>query len=261
VIADTIKGVSDCIQQLMQEVMMDRAVKIVKKIFSNAKPAYVAAFEAGDAQLATAGIDTPLRLAHLLAQCGAESGGLTLARESLMYKTASVLQGVFNNMKLTKPLMPGEVKMLLLQEKDLGERFYGLSFPSALYQKNGMNGGINPGNTKKAQGLGNDRIGDGFLFRGNGLLQTTGGKAHKEAGDNVHVDFFNHPELVTAAEHALKPMLFEWTAMKCNTFADADDLLKVSRAINLGKPNSPATPNGMPDRKKFLKAAKQALGI
>jgi putative chitinase len=240
---------------------MERAVKIVRAIFPNAKPEYIAAFEAGDAQLATAAINTPLRLAHLLAQCGAETGGLTLTRESLMYKTQAVLQRVFNNMSLSKPLLPGEVRMLLRQEKDLGERFYGLAFPSALYQRNGMNGGVNPGNTRKAGGLGNDRIGDGFLFRGNGLLQTTGGKAHKQAGDNVGVDFFNHPELVTAAQHALKPMLFEWTDMKCNTFADADDLLKVSRAINLGKPNSSATPNGMPDRKKFLKAAKRALGI
>jgi putative chitinase len=124
-----------------------------------------------------------------------------------------------------------------------------------------MNGGINPGNTRKAKGLGNDRPGDGFLFRGNGLLQTTGGKAHKEAGDQVGVDFFNHPELVTAAEHALKPVLFEWTSSNCNRFADADDVLKVSRAINFGNPNSRGTPNGMVDRKKFLKLAKQALSI
>jgi putative chitinase len=240
---------------------MERAVKIVRKIFPDAKREYIAAFEAGDAQLAAAGIDTPLRLAHLLAQCGAESGELTLTRESLKYRTVARLSSIFSNMTLTKPLMPGEVKMLLLQEKDLGERFYGLKFPSDLYERNGMNGGINPGNTRKAQRLGNDRVGDGFLFRGNGLLQTTGGKAHKDAGDKVGVDFFNHPELVTAAEHALKPMLFEWTDMKCNNFADADNLLKVSRAINLGKPNSSATPNGMPDRKKFLRAAKRALGI
>jgi putative chitinase len=240
---------------------MDRAVKIVRAIFPKAKPEYVAAFDAGDAQLAAAGITTPLRLAHLLAQCGAESGALTVTRESLTYTTQARLQTIFDNMKLSKPLMPGEVKMLLRQEKDLGERFYGISFASDLYKKNGMNGGTNPGNTRKAKGLGNDRVGDGFLFRGNGLLQTTGGLAHKQAGDQVDVDFFDHPELVTAAEHALKPVLFEWTGSKCNGFADADNVLKVSRAINLGNPNSKSTPNGMPDRTKYLKLAKQALGI
>jgi putative chitinase len=240
---------------------MDRAVKIVRAIFPKAKPEYVAAFDAGDAQLAAAGITTPLRLAHLLAQCGAESGGLTLTRESLNYTTEARLQRIFNNMRLTKPLLPGEVKILLRQEKDLGERFYGVSLPSDLYRRKGMNGGINPGNTRKARSLGNDRPGDGFLFRGNGLLQTTGGKAHKEAGDQVGVDFFDHPEFVTAADHALKPVLFEWKGSRCNMFADADDLLKISRAINLGNPNSRSEPNGMPDRKKYLKLAKRALGI
>jgi putative chitinase len=240
---------------------MDRAIKIVRAIFPSAKPEYLAAFEAGDAKLTTAGITTPLRLAHLLAQCGAETGGLKVTRESLMYTTEARLQQIFDNMRLTKPLMPGEVRMLLRQEKDLGERFYGIAFESDLYRRKGMNNGINPGNTRKARSLGNDRVGDGFLFRGNGLLQTTGGKAHKEAGDDVGVDFFNHPELVTSAEHALKPMLFEWTNSRCNTFADADNLLKISRAINLGSPNSRSTPNGMDERNAFLRKAKRALGI
>jgi putative chitinase len=240
---------------------MDRAVKVVRAIFPDAKREYVSAFDAGDARLATAGITTPLRLAHLLAQCGAETGGLTLTREVLIYTTQARLQKIFNNMILSKPLMPGEVKMLLRQELDLGERFYGISLPSDLYRRNGMNGGINPGNMRKARKLGNLRPGDGFLFRGNGLLQTTGGGAHKEVGDQVGVDFFNHPELVTAAEHALKPMLSEWTASRCNSFADRDDLLKISRAINLGSPNSRSTPNGMDDRKKYLRLAKRALDI
>lgn len=240
---------------------MDRAIKIVRAIYPDAKREYLAAFEAGDAQLAEAGITTPLRLAHLLAQCGAEAGELTLTRESLVYTTERRLQQIFNNMTLSKALMPGEVRMLLRQEKDLGERFYGLAFESGLYRRNGMNGGENPGNTRKARKLGNDRVGDGFLFRGNGLLQTTGGKAHKDAGDKVGVDFFNHPELVTSAEHALKPVLFEWTEGKCNRFADADDVEKVSKVINLGSALSRSEPNGMDERRKFLKRAKRALRI
>jgi putative chitinase len=106
---------------------VDRAVKIVRAIFPKAKPEYVASFDAGDAQLAAAGITTPLRLAHLLAQCGAGSGGLTLTRESLNYTTEARLQQIFDDMRLTKPLLPGEVEILLRQEKDLDERFYGVS--------------------------------------------------------------------------------------------------------------------------------------
>jgi putative chitinase len=240
---------------------MMRAVDVVRKIAPKARAEYVAAFEAGDTLLANAGIDRPLRLAHLLAQCGAESGGFTLARESLMYTTEKRLAAIFGNMKLAPKLFPGEVKMLLRQERDLGERFYGVGGPSDLYKKKGVNKGVNPGNAKKAKGLGNNRPGDGFLFRGNGLLQTTGGDAHKKAGDKVGVDFFNQPELVTSADHALKPVLFEWTNSGCNAFADKDNLLKISRAINLGNPNSKATPNGMKEREDWLKRAKKALKI
>jgi putative chitinase len=238
-----------------------RAVEVVLKIAPKARAEYVAAFEAGDALLDNAGINTPLRLAHLLAQCGAESGGFERARESLIYKTAKRLQEVFGNMKLAPALFPGEVKMLLGQERDLGERFYGVGGPSELYRQHGLNNGINPGNRKKAEALGNLRPGDGFLFRGNGLLQTTGGGAHRKAGEKIGLDFFGSPDLVTSAQHALKPVLFEWTSSGCNAFADKDNLLKVSRAINLGNANSKATPNGMDARELWLKRAKRALRI
>lgn len=239
---------------------MKRAVDVVRKIAPKARAEYVAAFDHGDQQLKDAGIDTPLRLAHLLAQCGGECN-FKLTRESLDYTTVTQLTKIFGNIRHTRDLLPGEAKMLLRQEHDIGERFYGVGGPSKLYADNGINKGVNPGNPNKAKSLGNDRPGDGFLFRGNGMLQTTGGAAHREVGKHVGVDFFNHPELLTSAEHALKPVLFEWTASKCNTFADKDDVLKISKAVNLGNPNSKATPNGLKDRKEWLKRAKAALGI
>ena len=240
---------------------MKRAVDIVRTLFPNAKPDYVSAFDVGQSQLDVAGINTPIRLAHLLAQCSAETGRLTVTRESLFYTTEARLQKIFNNMSKTVPLFPGEVKMLLKHEHDLAERFYGMPVESGLYAANNMNNGINPGNAKKAHKLGNDRQGDGYNFRGNGLLQTTGGTAHRLAGASVGVDFFNHPELVTAPDHALKCMLFEWSTQGCNGYADADDVLKVSRAINLGKVNTTAMPNDYEVRKAELARAKGVLGI
>jgi predicted chitinase len=238
-----------------------RAVDVVRKIAPKARPEYLAAFDAGDTMLEEAGITEPLRLAHLLAQCGAESGGFELTRESLFYKTEERLIKIFRNMKQDTPLLAGEARMLLGQERDLGERFYGVGGASELYKKNGINNGINPGNPTKAKGLGNLRPGDGFLFRGNGLLQTTGGEAHKKAGEKVGVDFFNHPELVTSAEHALKPVLFEWTNSRCNAFADEDDLLTVSRAVNMGNPDTDRTPNGMKERGDWLEKARTVLDV
>jgi putative chitinase len=240
---------------------MVRAVDLVRQIAQQPpRPEYIAALDNGDAQLATAQIDTPLRLAHLVAQCGGECN-FTEVRESTFYAHENVLLGVFNNMRLSPPLFPGEVSMLLRQDHSVAERFYGIAFPSPLYATNHMNNGINPGNAAKAQGLGNTRQRDGFLFRGNGMLQTTGGKAHRDIGTKCGVDFFGHPELLTIPEHALKPVLSEWTDSNCNSFADRDDILTISRAINFGNPNSTGTPNGMPARRDWLRRAKTALGI
>ena len=55
--------------------------------------------------------------------------------------------------------------------------------------------------------------------------------------------------------------VWEWTNTNCNRFADADDILTVARAINMGNPNATGTPVGMPDRKDWLAKTKRVLGI
>lgn len=242
---------------------MRRAVDVVREIAPGARPEYLAAWDAGDAQLDDAGVTTALRLAHLLAQCGHESGGFALTRESMQYSRPERIAEIFRKVQSpgTPPLFPGEADMLVRQERDLGDRFYGPGGPSDLYAQHGINGGRNPGNPRKAQVLGNARQWDGFVFRGNGMLQTTGGEHHRKLTQQTGVDFFNHPELLTSADNALKPVLWEWTHSNCNRFADADDILTVSRAINFGNPNSTGTPVGMNDRREWLARAKEALDI
>jgi predicted chitinase len=151
--------------------------------------------------------------------------------------------------------------MLIRQERDLGDRFYGIGGPSDLYAQHGINNGENPGNPHKAQVLGNPRRWDGFVFRGNGMSQTTGGEAHRKLTAQTGIDFFNNPELLTSAQNALTPVLWEWTKSHCNQFADQDVLLTVSRAINMGNPDATGTPVNMRDRKDWLDKAKVALGL
>jgi hypothetical protein len=69
-----------------------RAVDVVKKLCPRANSAYIAAFEAGDGQLADAGITTPTRLAHFLAQVMHETGGLTVLRENMNYTASRIRQ-------------------------------------------------------------------------------------------------------------------------------------------------------------------------
>ena len=69
-----------------------RAVDVVKKLCPRANAAYIAAFEAGDGQMSDAGITTPTRLAHFLAQVMHETGGLTVLRENMNYTASRVRQ-------------------------------------------------------------------------------------------------------------------------------------------------------------------------
>lgn len=88
-----------------------RAVEIVRAICPRAHPNYVAALEAGDAKLAAAGVTTPLRVAHFLAQVMHETGGLTILRESGTYKAARISE-IFGVGKHSAAITPAEAKKL-----------------------------------------------------------------------------------------------------------------------------------------------------
>ncbi len=215
-----------------------RPVDIVRKLCRNAKPNYVAAFENGDALFAKAGITTKLRMCHFLARAFQETGDLTIEWESGNYSEQRLWE-IFGDGHHSAHLTRAECAALAHNGPAIFERVYGL------------------GNPQKARELGNTRPGDGWRFRGGGILQTTGGDNYKRMGQKVGVDFYNHPELVLSAEHALKPALEEWTEGNLNKYADADNALAIGRGINLGNPNSTKMPNGYDDQLNWLSVLKK----
>jgi uncharacterized protein (TIGR02594 family) len=208
---------------------MPRAVDVVRKVAPEARPSYLAAFENGDALLIAHGLVTPDRLAHFLAQILHECGALTLEWENMNYRAERLFE-VFGSGRHSAAIRLDEAQALAHKPVAIAERVYGL------------------GNPGKAQTLGNTHPGDGFRYRGGGLMQTTGRANYRRMGQKCGVNFEADPELIVSAEHALKPALEEWTAAKLNAFADCNDILSISRAINLGNPRSTRTPNGIEDR-------------
>lgn len=217
-----------------------RPVDVVKAVAPKARANYLAAFEKGDGLFQQHGVNTPLRLAHFLAQVMHESGALAIEWESGAYSARRLCE-IFGEGRHSAGITETEAITLAHNGPAIFERVYGT------------------GNPGKAKGLGNTRPGDGWRFRGGGLMQTTGGYNYRDMGKRCGVDFYNHPELIVHPDHALKPALAEWTKGKCNEYADRDDILSISRVINLGNAASPKLPNGIIDRQMWLKKLKPII--
>ncbi len=194
---------------------MARAIDVVRRVAPRARQAYLDAFEQGDALLQAHGVDTPLRLAHFLAQVLHESGGLTVTFENMSYSAPRIAQ-VFGVGHHSAAVTPNEAARLAGNPAALAERVYGL------------------GNPKMAHELGNTAPGDGFKYRGGGILQTTGRANYRHAGQKCGADLEGSPDLVCTAAYALKPALTEWTEGDCNALADRSDIRAITRKINGG---------------------------
>jgi putative chitinase len=210
-----------------------RAVDVVRSLCPNAKKSYVAAFEQGDALFQKYDVTTPRRMAHFLAQVFHETGGLSIEWESGNYSAERLLQ-IFGVGHHSAAVTPEEAQKLAHNGPAIFERVYGL------------------GNPKKAAELGNTQPGDGWKYRGGGLMQTTGRGNYRRMGQKCGVDFEGHPEWVLSSQHALKPALAEWGEGNLNAAADRDDIVAITRKINGGL-------NGLDDRKAWLAKIKRIL--
>jgi putative chitinase len=209
------------------------ALTLVRSVAFDARPNYLDSIASSTDLLGRNGINTPLRLAHFFAQALLETGGFTVLRESMNYSAPRLLE-IFGVNHHSAAITETEAADLAHDEQRIAERVYGL------------------GNQRKAQELGNTQAGDGFRYRGNGVLQMTGRGAHRSVGAACGVDFEGNPDLATTAEHAMKPAVQEWTEKRLNALADQDDIRTITLRINGGF-------NGFADRQAWLVKLKKVL--
>lgn len=106
--------------------------------------------------------------------------------------------------------------------------------------------------SRKAEDLGNTNAGDGFLYRGRGLIQITGRANYRDCGAGLDLPLEDHPELLEDPLQATRSAGWYWDKHHLNVLADAGDFEKITRRINGGL-------NGQPERLALWEAAKEVL--
>ena len=166
-------------------------------------------------------INTPLRLAHFLAQCGHESGGFRATQENLNY-SAKGLNGIF------KKYFPTEAaaKAYERQPVKIASKVYG-----------------------GRMGNGPEATQEGYKFRGRGYIQLTGKENYTAFGKAINEDICSNPDKV-AANYALLSAAWFFSKNGLHKIADegSSDVVvtKITKRVNGGT-------IGLPDRIKHFK--------
>jgi len=100
--------------------------------------------------------------------------------------------------------------------------------------------------------LGNIRTGDGFLYRGRGIFQLTGRANYARVGSALGLPLEVEPDLAADPEISAQIACYYWQTHQINVAADANDIVRVTKAINGGT-------NGIADREACFARAREVL--
>jgi putative chitinase len=164
-------------------------------------------------------INTPVKLAHFLAQAGHESAGFKAVNENLNYGAKGLL-GIF------KKYFPTEAKAKEYERKP--EKIANLVYGGRM-------------------GNGPEASGEGWKYRGRGYIQLTGKDNYKAFDAVVPEDILANPDLVATKYPLLSAAWFfhKNCLKKCVDASDAT-VTAVTKCVNGGT-------IGLPDRLKHFK--------
>ncbi len=181
------------------------------------------------------------RLAMFLAQVGHESGGFSRLAENLNY-SAQGLAAVWPNR---------------FGEKDAAGRY--IHLPSGRRKPNAQAEAIarrpeQIANQVYANRMGNGPAasGDGWKYRGRGLIQLTGKDLYIACGRAIGLDLAFQPHLLERPQWAALSAGWYWSERGLSVPADAGDVVRVTRMVNGGE-------HGLADRQARFERARKAL--
>jgi putative chitinase len=103
-------------------------------------------------------------------------------------------------------------------------------------------------------GNGNEASGDGFKYRGRGLIQLTGKTNYTWFAASLEISPEEAAEYTQTFEGAAQSACWFWESNNLNRFADVGDIKGLTRAINGGY-------IGLEDRIKHYEHALHVLGV
>ena len=170
-------------------------------------------------------INTPLRVAHFIAQCAHESGSFNFIEENLNYRAASLMATFKKYFPTLDIAQQYEKKPQMIANRVYANRM----------------------------GNGDEASGDGYTYRGRGLIQLTGKDNYTFFAGSLGIPVEEAAAYMATFEGAAQSACFFWEQNKLNRFADANDVKGLTKAINGGF-------IGLEDRMKHTEHALHVLG-
>lgn len=172
------------------------------------------------------GIDTGLRLSGFFSNVLHECGKFTVFTENLNY-SASGLVSVFGKYFPTTASTNGYARN-----------------PQAIANKVYAN----------RMGNGSESSGDGWKYRGRGLIQITGASNYRDASRGIGSDILSNPESALSPVNASMVAAWFFSSKGCNTYSDSDNIKGMRVRINGGT-------NGLADVTKLYEQCKIIFGV
>ncbi len=168
-------------------------------------------------------ISTDQRAAMFLAQTLHESSGFTRLVENLNYSEYGLLN------TFPKYFTPQQANDCARDDQRIANRVYA-----------------------NRLGNGDEASGDGWKYRGRGLIQITGRRNYERCGDALEVDLLASPELLERSIQAAESAGWFWSTNGCNELADSGAFASITRRINGGL-------NGQAEREAWLIRVRRAI--
>lgn len=169
-------------------------------------------------------VDTRDRIAGFLAQCAHESGGFRRLSENLNYSEAGLLK------TFGKYFTAASAKSYARQPERIANRVYA-----------------------NRMGNGDEASGDGWRFRGGGLIQLTGRANYGAFSNDAELSLAESADYVRTKRGAVESAAWFWRKNGLNRYADTRDIVRMTKRINGGT-------NGLQDRIDCYERALKILG-